>query len=182
MRNTATEIVRTAIANTANIEALQGHWKGLLSSRAGKGKPQGSYVPGLDEAELLEKLRAAQWEDFEHPAIAAPAQGFITRDITGVVGLVSLAELDPETPVRLCDGHATGYMSAVVVGGTPEEVDFVVLLVGPNESPAAEPIVWTFHPGNPVRPSSLELDAASDREITAAEAIKLGFDLAKIEA
>lgn len=181
MRNTATEVVRTAIANTANIDALKGHWEGLLSSRAGKGKPQGSYIPGLNEAELLEKLQAAQWEDFKHPAIAAPAKGFVTRDLTGVVGLVSLAELEPGTPVRLCDGHATGFLSAVVVGGQPQEVDFVVLLVGPNDSPAAETVIWTFHPGNPVRPSSLELDAASDRKITAAEAIKLGFDLAKIE-
>ena len=42
-------------------------------------------------------------------------------------------------------------------------------------------VVFTFHPGEPVRPSLLEVsDCHNGTKLTKVEALNLGFDLAKV--
>lgn len=180
MANQATQRVRAAITNTVKATNLGNHWSGLLESRAGLAQPVGSFIPDVDVETLARLLNEVEWQEYEHEAIGGGAQGFVSRGLTGKVGLVALSTLPPETPVKFADGHETGFLEVVVVGGQSIDVDYTVLLIGPNDGPENPEIVWTFHPGAPIRPSSLKAEATVGSETTAAEAIKLGFDYAKI--
>lgn len=186
MTTTATEIVRSAIANTRLVvkpEATQSYWDGILAMRAGlSNSAMGSIVADVTPEQLDKLISLANWEAYEHASIQAPAVGYVTSDVPGCeMGMAQLADLPADTEVTLDDSKKTGFLSAVVSADcarTP--VDEIVLLVGPGDD---GDVVWTFFPGLPVAPSDFtgeEQGLSHGSVITASEAIKLGFDLAKI--
>lgn len=174
---TTNEFVLSAITNTNT--SLADHWAGLLKQRAGlSDAPLGSCVPDVTPADLEQQLRDADWTEYQHPAVQGPVRAFKTTDIGGLFGLVRLADLEGSTEVELVDGHQTGCVECVVPGRREQPVDFVVLLIGEEDG---QSVVFTFFPGDPVRPSSVLVEGLSQRTITAARAIEMGFEWAKVK-
>lgn len=166
--------VRNALDATPTVYLRQ-----CLASRLPGGSACGSvFTDYADDFALLSALYAAPWEPFDHPDVASGATAY-RAPLRGRLGLVALASLDPETPVTLEDPKGTGTLSAVVTGVHGEEVAHATLILGPSEG--AE-IVYTFHPGDPVRPSSVRAEGMDGRRVTVAECRALGLDLAKVVA
>jgi hypothetical protein len=140
----------------------------------------GSIVRGLYQADELEAaLRGANWETYSHPALLAETEAFITKDIQGQLGLVDLVDLPADAIVRLDDRKDTGKVSAVYTGRRGKDVDFTVLILGREEG---EEVVFTFHPGDPIRPSQVQATPGlHGREVTVSKALGMGLEIAKIE-
>lgn len=174
---TPNERVRAAIELTAATPALADHWQGLLTSRVPGAGASGS-VFHVDSAEdLVARLRAARWEPLYHADVRPPAIAFRTRDVLGRFGLVDLTELPAGEDVRLRDAHATGFLSAEVRGALGE-TDGATILLGPED---AGEVVWTFHPGLPVAPSTVAVGSVGGREtVTAGDALAMGLRWAKV--
>lgn len=127
-------------------------------------------------AQDVESMLAVEWAPYEHPALMAGCSAY-RAPIGGSVGLVQLSQLDPSTPVRLDDSKNTGKVCAVVGGVRSEEKDFTVLILGPHEG---SEVVYTFHPGEPIAPSQVDAGGRHDTVVSAAEALKLGLEFAKV--
>lgn len=127
----------------------------------------------------LEELQRAAWEEYAHPAVMAGCRAF-RAPIAGRIGIVRLSSLAPETEVTLDDRKSIGKVEAVVKGVLGSEVDFTVLLTGPREGTEGFE-VWTFFPGEPINPSQVETTHyPHGTTVTAAEALTLGLEWAKI--
>ena len=143
------DTVRDAIERTMDMP----HFKNTFLMRNPGADSEGSI---FNEPQTPESLMAAEWKEFSHPAIQAPAVGY-SAPISGSMNLIKLDTLDPQTPVRMELGHKgeTEYVTALLSPadvrqkGTP--VDHTVILLGPSDDGL---IVWTFHPGDPIRPST----------------------------
>lgn len=127
----------------------------------------------------LAMLCAADWQPYEHPEIEGPAVGF-RAEIPGRLGIVRLDSLEPDRLVVLCDPKETGFVEACVEGELGPEVPFTVLLLGPSLEGDKE-VIWTFFPGEPIQPSRVETsDFPDGTPASAAAAIELGLEWAKI--
>lgn len=158
----------------------------------------GSWFPTTTACEpesLLAVLLAAPWEPYDHPEIKIPGVGF-RAPIKGFNGMVSLSGLPSHGILTLLDPKGgeeywTGERSvspsirASEYNLVPASEDFTVLIVGPTRDDPSEHEVWTFHPGNPVKPSMVNrIDEIGrdlhGRQVTVAEARSMGFNFAKL--
>lgn len=170
----------------------------LAQRVAGSPSRAGSWYDLPDTTALLVTLLGADWEVYDHPAIKSPAVGF-RAPIAGKLGMLPLRDLPRNAEIHLTDPKGgeeywTGErsVSASVVaerwsGVSPVEVEFTTLILGPSVPgvPDSALTVWTFHPGQPVRPSSVaritpEGEDLHGKVVPRDEAIRLGFDLAKL--
>lgn len=133
------------------------------------------FLTRQDRASLL----AADWQPYEHPDVSAPAVAF-RADIPGTVGVVRLADLPPDTPVRLADPKGTGFVEATALLPEGPRATFTTLLLGPARDGSGETL-WTLFPGEPVRPSTLPAEGRDGATLTAREAAALGLAIAKAE-
>ena len=172
----AINTIATVISDT--IRLLPEHASKLLETRNPGPNAVGSV---FDTPQTWESLAGATWYPYSHPAIGGPAEGY-RAEISGKVGVSApLASLDPSTSVLMVDGHDTGFVSPVIVGLDRQPTTETIMLVGPAGEDDETPIVWTVHPGAPIRPSSLKVDeVASGTTLTVGEAIALGFEYAKV--
>jgi len=170
------QYVQRCIGTTKN--CLPDYWANCLAQRAElSGKAAGSVYLGVSPSELEEMLLKAEWKPYFHPAIRESAAGFKAA-IPGRLGVVRLADLPLDAMVTLDDRKNTGKVSAVVKGILGPEVDFTVLIIGLHEG---EEVVFTFHPGDPVRPSQVQTEPGMHgRQVTVSEAIKMGLETAKV--
>lgn len=151
----------------------------LASCLAQRQPGQGGAGSRFLSATTLEDLQNVAWEEYSHPAISSPARGY-RAPIRGRFGLLRLADLNPETEVVLSDPKSTGNVEAVVEGALGPEVDFTVLLLGPDRSSGKE-VVWTFFPGEPIMPSRIETrDFPHGTKVSAVKALELGLEWAKV--
>lgn len=169
--------IRAAIEATR--EVVPGYFEGTLAQRAGASKEAvGSTVWDVDAEQLEQLLVDAQWEPYSHPAVAEGCEAFKTSIHGGFLGVIRLDELSPDFPVTLDDRKDTGKVSAIVKGQQGETVDFLVLILGQEQG---REVVFTFHPGDPVKPSQVEASQGlHGKEVTVAEALALGLETAKI--
>jgi hypothetical protein len=124
----------------------------------------------------VEAILAADWRPYQHPAVGKGVEAYRAR-IPGRVGMLDLASLPPDTPVKLEDFKGVGHLSAVVAWrGELPRVRHSVLLVGRD---GGKRVVFTVHPGDPVRAPSVRDPSLAGRTVTAREAIDLGFRVAK---
>jgi hypothetical protein len=132
------------------------------------------------EAQTPQSLAAADWQPYSHPSIQSPAAGFVAK-IPGTVGVVELNTLNPSMPVKLVDGHETGFLAPAVQVPRGIKSEHTTLLLGPIDKDGTEG-VWTFFPGDPILPSELKADDVPEdkMEITVSEAINMGFEFAKV--
>jgi len=174
--NPETLRVRAAIAATR--AQLVEHWRGLVESRTlGHPSATGSVTDHKTVASLEAELDVVSWHPYSHPAVRPGCTAFWTPDLRGVLGVVSIAELPVDVMLTLRDGHATGTVSAEVEGTYGATTDGTCLIVGDHNGME---VVFTFHPGEPVTPSSVPASGFAGRSVTRDEALSLGFSLAKV--
>lgn len=140
----------------------------------------GSSYDGINSAEEMENaLRSANWIVAEHPDVMPGCTAYTTKDIkSGHFGLLKIADLPDDATITASDPKGTGKVSMVVSGEKGPEVEDTWLITGDEDG---HDVVFTFHPGEPVRPSLVEVENCPDgKQLTKEEAIALGFDLAKI--
>lgn len=183
MSTICNDAVKAAIARMETTPELETYFQKTLDSRAGLGHPMGSYYPDKTADAVREALQTADWEPFNHPELMEGCQAF-TAPLPGRLGIVDLKTLNPETQVTLMDPKGTGAVSAVVSakGLVAPEAKHTVLIIGPDDAPGKKGmVVYTFHPGDPIRPSIVPTKNAGNGTVTTAkEAIRLGLDLAKL--
>ena len=152
------------------------HFKNTFLMRNPGANSEGST---FDEPQTPETLMAAEWREFYHPEIQTPAKGYFAP-IPGSMKLIKLDTLDPKTPIRMeldKNGYITAALSPADVGRGGVPVHHTVMLLGPSDD---GPIVLTFHPGDPVRPSTTAPSAETRAAKTVEEAMCLGFQYGKI--
>lgn len=142
--------VASAIARTT--QAVPGYFENTVKSRLLDGT--GSGYCTRNARFLVDMLLGAAWIPAEHPdvlqdclAYKAVLPGLRTRN--GVLGIDRLA---PGTLVTVEDAKATGFLSAVVEippGEFDAEPVETWIILGVEQG--AE-VVFTFHPGEPVKP------------------------------
>jgi hypothetical protein len=152
---------------------IPGHLDGLFKARNG-----GAGGSKFDTPQTIESLISADWVSYNHPAVMKGVDAF-KASIPGYVGLIKLDELPDNQVVELIDGHKTGFLSVVINGKRAEHVDFTVLMLGQD---SGKEVVFTFHPGDPIRPSSLPDGGEFSKgdKITVQQAKNLGFEYAKV--
>lgn len=171
----ASSIVSQAIKRSLDMP----HFKNTFLTRNPGPESEGST---FDEPQTPETLMAAEWKEFSHPEISDPAVGY-SANIPGMMNLIKLKDLDPETPVRMELGHkgevpfVSALVSAEDVGKKGVPVDHTVILLGPGGDGQ---IVWTFFPGDPIQPSTTEPSPETKAVKTVKDAIELGFEYGKI--
>ena len=148
--NDANFSVSQAILNTTNE-----YFSATVKQRSRMAQEQaGSSIP-LSSRLLKDALYCADWMPYHHPAIKDEARGFMTKDIgfddTKDTGMVSL--LAPTS----------------VVYANRQERDYTVIILGMDAK--GKEIVYTFHPGDPVPPSTVSIE---DLKAFGVEAYKLG--------
>jgi len=156
-----------------NSKDIPGHLEGIFKQRN-----EGAGGSKFKTKQTIESLVNADWKPYNHPAVKGGAKAF-KAPIPGYMGLIELDSLPDDSIVTLDDGHETGFLSVTVPGKRSQSVNFTVLLVGDH---GGKEVVYTFHPGDPVRPSSLP-DAGDYKkgdQITVKEAKDLGFNYGKI--
>jgi hypothetical protein len=149
----------------------------------------GSYFPyhiAASAGELLSELLMAEWGSYEHPAVAQGTAAF-RGPIPGYVGVMRLESLDPLldpiisviNPKGLPHGQAavrrthTAYPAPLV--------DFSVAILGSGAELGEEgEILWTVHPGDPIRPTEIPLGSYK-ANLTVEEARALGVEWVKIQ-
>ena len=180
MANFATETVRNAIWHSFDLPSF---WSTFTVRNPGPESEGSTFLKPIKARDLLK----ASWEEYSHPAIIPPAIGFTTA-ISGTMGIISLETLPPATPCEMRQEHKgeTPFVSPVVAREYALEreeirVDFTVILLGPCSRPGhSDSIVFTFHPGPPMSPSTMRPDATTAMVKTTRDAIQLGFLYAKV--
>ena len=140
----------------------------------------GSVYEGINTPEEMEKaLREANWVEAKHPDVMPGCKAYKTTDIKGGhYGLIKIADLPDDAIIIASDPKGTGKVSMLVPDMIGPAVEETWLIVGDEEG---HDVVFTFHPGEPVRPSILEVEDCPDgTRLTKVEALVFGFDLAKV--
>lgn len=140
----------------------------------------GSIYEGINTPEEMEAaLRAAIWLETDHPTVMKGCRAFMTRSIPGGrFGLVRIANLPEDAVLTASDPKGTGMVSMTIKGHKGPAVAETWLIIGEENG---YDVVFTFHPGKPVKPSMVEVKNCPDgTKLTKAEAMGLGFDLAKV--
>lgn len=164
------------------------YWATLLCQRAGRGvgaEACGSHFPRMSTSTLHSFLLQLVWEDYRHPAIAEPARGFVARSVphVGVLGIMKLSDVPERAEMRWSDPKNTGTYELVLTVDDKRklpEVEEIVMLLGPGDN--GRPVVWTFHPGAPIRPSQLTAEQVKPHATASkSEAAQLGIEWVKLE-
>lgn len=170
---------RIAVAIEATRKVAPGYFEKTLAQRAGLSQEAaGSVYEMVDESQLEQMLLTADWEEYSHTAVMSGCTAFIA-ELPGRLGVIELASLPSDKVVTLDDRKDTGMVSAVVQDVRGENVPFTVLILGLEQGVE---VVFTFHPGDPVRPSQVQHEAGMHgRQVTVSEALSMGLETAKIE-
>jgi hypothetical protein len=148
------------------------YWEATLKQRI---QGPGSKVLSVSTTEGLEQiLKDAEWEETSHPDVLEGCRVF-TAPIPGTLGVVELADLPPDELVVMTDPKGTGKSTPTLLWPEAPAVPFTCIILGKEEG---KEVVFTFHPGWPIRPSQCKL--AHGTRLTASEAMALGLTHAKI--
>ena len=165
---------RIAAAIAATREVIAGYFEKTLAQRAGT---VGSIYPGLTAEQIEAAITAAVWEPYSHENVQPGCTAF-RAPLPGQLGIVPLAGLGPEAVVVLDDRKNKGTVSATVAGVRGEEVNFTILILGQEQG---REVVYTFHPGEPVVPSTVTTQPGLHGKVTTVgEALAMGLTSAKI--
>lgn len=168
------KFVKDAITNLKEMDPE--YYEKCLSQRLSNGK--GSTTNFNNIADLEDVLLAANWKEYKHPNITPDCIGAITTDIDGYMGMLDLDKLDEDTDCILIDPKNTGHLSLATYASAKDcYVDYTVLIIGEENG---FKVMYTFHPGEPLKPSTLsdgnnEFNLKAGDHLTAKEALELGF-------
>lgn len=178
---TNNEYVKQAILSTKAFDEGY-YWSCIKQRLPSSGEGRGSIVDFDGSAEEFEKfLLNANWEEVgDCPNLLEDCKAFKTNDIKGHLGVIALDELDPKTELVLDDFKKVGVLTPVTEGFVSTILYPTYIIVGKEGD---KELMFTFHPGEPVQPSTLKPSCDIIHEgakITVSEAIKLGLKFAKI--
>ena len=147
--------VWAAIANT--IEVVPGYFEGHLAGRSASGDGSTVWRWGKacpDAAAVLDVVLDTLWQEYPSCPNLIPGCTAYKAAIPGTIDLRQVADLADDTPVAWTNpGH--GYQYPTIVGDAGDYVDYTTLIVGPE---AGKEVVYTFHPGDPIRPAQVSAD------------------------
>ena len=147
--------VWAAIANT--IEVVPGYFEGHLAGRSASGDGSTVWRWGKacpDAAAVLDVVLDTLWQEYPSCPNLIPGCTAYKAAIPGTIDLRQVADLADDTPVAWTNpGH--GYQYPTIVGDAGDYVDYTTLIVGPE---AGKEVVYTFHPGDPIRPAQVPAD------------------------
>lgn len=180
MSEEVNKIVKAAILNTREHNPL--YYVACLAQRLKNG--QGSTTDYTVVEDLEQQLLDSDWEEYKHPNIADNCSAYITKSFGGYVGMIPIEYLSNQLICRLDDIKGTGKLSLTCYADTDRySVDYNVLIVGDD---GYGPCMFTFHPGEPVKPSTLSADGHNEfglKEgdiINVAQAKDFGFKHVKL--
>ena len=189
--------IRAAIQATQELVQVEGkpsYWDQTLASR----QPNGFGSRFLKETSTEEVL-SWNWEPY--PDCPNPMEGcsYYRAPISGILGVVRLMDLLTDgsrvlpilseeaqignwLKVSLTDPKSTGKVTPEiersVLSGELDQVDFTVMILGDE---GGREVVFTFHPGDPIRPSSIPSEGRVGSQISINQALDLGLEYAKIQ-
>lgn len=156
------------------------YFDSMLDQRIEGPKNAGSSYIVSSPEELYETLMSQEWEETTHPEVMPGCRVFKTN-LPGLEGIIDLNTLPDDAELYAIDPKSTGIV-AIGVGRVPKKfVEETYLIIGKEEIDGKEEdMVFTFHPGEPVRPSQIETkDMPDGKRVSLEEARSLGFDKAK---
>ena len=170
------ERITNAIANIKQL--LPEYWESTVASRT-PGKSVGSVFGFSDVEKVLFEDRLNDWEEYgDCPNLIPGCTAFLLRDVGGHLGVIELSKLDDDLELDVIDNKKTGKAKCLAHVGIGPKTDFATLILGEEQG---KEVVFTFHPGAPVRPSEIPVDALEGRtKITVREAMALGFTTANV--
>lgn len=166
--------VGKAISNTKKM--VPDYWVSTCKNRLNGGV--GSVYDQFSSVEELEKaLLNADWTETTHPDVMPGCRVFKAH-LEGRFGIVKISDLPDDAKIVADDSKHTGKVAMTVKGIRGKIVPDTYLIVGKEDG---VDVVFTFHPGEPIRPSVIEVSEVSHGSIVSkAKAKSLGFDYAKI--
>lgn len=172
----ASKPVYDAIYNIATM--MPEYWEKTLAQRISTGT--GSVYSSIENIEEMEiKLLNSSWTPADHPAVAPGCKAYVTKDIKGgCYGMVPVADQPNDAVFVIEDQKNTGKVSLVLQGAGRIPAEETWIIIGEEQG---KEVVFTFHPGEPVpkaTTSTEELPVGT--KLTKAEALALGFNLAKV--
>lgn len=136
----------------------------------------GSYW-NMSATELKERLINAEWIEFENESVKAPCKAFRTMNLAG--GWYGMLPVEEYSDYLVIDPKETGFASLAIAGEPTEQKIETWCITGPDNG---LDIVYTFHPGKPLPPSTIPTtDWKQGYIIRGREALKRGFRWAKID-
>lgn len=174
--NKNTERIQNALQNIKQL--LPEYWESTVNSRT-PGKSVGSVFSFSNIEKVLFEDRLDDWEEYgECPNLMPGCAAFILRNVDGHLGVVNLSELDPELKLDIVDNKKTGKAKLLAHISIGPKTDFATLILGEEQG---REVIFTFHPGAPVRPSEIPVDAlGGETQLTVKKAIELGFETANV--
>lgn len=169
--------IRKAVETTRRL--VPGYFEKTLEQRSSFSEKAGGSVYDLHPEMLEAMLLAAPWENYSHPVVSPECTAYKAPFAPGRLGVEDLRSLPSDAVVTLDDRKNTGKVSAVVKGVRGREEYFTVLILGLEQG---EEVIFTFHPGDPVRPSQVQVEPGMHgRQVAVAGALAVGLETAKIE-
>ena len=172
--------IHAAIQATQELFTVEGkpsYWEQTLASR----QPNGFGSRFLKETSTEEILEWT-WEPYLDCPDLMKGCTALRAPIKGILGVVRLSDLHPETKVSLSDPKSTGKVTPEIersaLPGVLGQVDYTVAILGDE---GGREVVFTFHPGDPIRPSSVPSEGRTGSWVSVAEALSLGLEFAKIQ-
>ena len=169
-------IISSAISNTR--ELVPGYFEKTCTQRLSNGT--GSIFESIHSVEEMEQaLLSAEWIPAEHECVAPGCRAFKTTSIkSGLYGMVKVADQPDDTIFMIEDQKNTGKVSLVMKGNHRIPAEETWIILGPEQD---KEVVYTFHPGEPIPRATTSTETLPvSTELTKAQAMELGFNLAKV--
>lgn len=173
----ATSFVQSAIGNSKKM--MPEYWqKCLLQRSETAGQALGSRYPMTPE-EIENTLLHSEWREHDHPSVKKGCWAF-KSDIPGFMGMIPITSLPENSILSLEDPKNTGKYEAVYSKVVPEHMivsQFSIIILGQHDGMW---VVYTFHPGEPIMPSTVPSEPNLVKKVTKKEAMKMGFEFVKV--
>lgn len=181
-----TDRVRQALRNLKEIDS--GYYYKVFRQRSLKDSMAAGSVYDMSPDELESKILSAEWDHYSHPSIKPEAEGFVTYDLTGRLGIIDLMkalrskEIDNNDKITFSDPKNTGRPYPTIAGKRGEATDITVAILGKYPNTDKE-VLFTFHPGEPVDTGIDDSDFPAEwigTTMTVGEALDKGVKMAKV--
>ena len=175
--------VQEAFENASKIQMGENNYQDIMVNQRVEGPTNAGSSYNMTADEIKNMIRTSEWSEvFDNPNVGEGCRLF-KADVPGLNGIVDIKQLPnyKDLAYYAIDPKGTGNIS-IGVGNVPKkEESETYLIVGPEEiNGKTEQVVYTFHPGEPVRPSMVEAKDIPDGTKLSYEKVKeLGFDKAK---
>jgi hypothetical protein len=174
INNLSTAHVRNSIYNS--IKNMGEYWTKCLAQRSLLGKEAQGSGYNLTPEQIQKRLLSATWIPYFHPSIMPGCMAFQTG-LEGALGVVPIESLSENESITLQDPKGTGKVEATIKNGLRVFTDFTVIIIGKE---GGQNVVFTFHPGAPIGPSTLPSEGNQGRVVSKTEALSMGLQYAKI--